>query len=241
MIDLDTLARHLRDLPDLAERAAPVVASGRVDRVVHTTGSRLPAGVDLHRIDVDHGRQHPDLLTRVSQCVRVVCEEHDVWTLPPLGPEGTETWTSECGWLLTTLPTWSTDEWCTEWIGTEIDGPRGVWSRLVRMVDASVDPTCCPICGVRVTAYGTRTVAVATCPECERVVGMKARRMLTTVEVADALGISVQAVRKRVRAGKLHAERTSEGWRIGAEQLPPGSTPRLDLDSARHKLGIPAT
>jgi hypothetical protein len=43
----------------------------------------------------------------------------------------------------------------------------------------------------------------------------------SVAEVAERLGVTTRAVRKRIAAGQLHAERTPHGWTIALEAEPP--------------------
>lgn len=177
-VDLDQLQAHLAALPELAERAASGESDQTPAAIPHrpNPGSRTPGGLDLTHYDRTRGRQLPGLLARLSNLVRTVCEEHNVWDLPSLGPEGTETWASEVAWLLHTMPLWSVHDYCREWIASEVDGgPDSIHAKLVRMIDAQVDRTRCGFCGVRLDAYTSDALMVATCPACRRVAGMEPR------------------------------------------------------------------
>lgn len=178
IVDLDLLREHLAALPGLAEQAASGESDQTPAAIPHrpNPGSRTPGGLDLTHYDRTRGRQLPGLLVRLSNLVRTVCEEHNLWDLPSLGPEGTETWAGEVAWLLYTMPLWSQHQYCREWIASEVDGgPKSIHATLVRMIDAQVDPTVCGSCGVRLDAYTTDALMVATCPACRRVAGMEPR------------------------------------------------------------------
>lgn len=185
----------LAALPRLAAASVPRKTAGRGggDGIRTAPTSTPPPGVDLDAIDVSHGKQHPHLLARLSQCVRVVVEEHPVsYVLPLLAEEAEVSWASECGWLVATADWWQTDEWCTQWIGAEVEGiHRTLW----RLTEAQVDRLACSVCGVRLDAYTTDALMVATCPSCEAVVGMRPR--LTDRQRADA---RARAAGKMLRA-----------------------------------------
>ena len=231
------LSQHLAELPGLAARTAPTPRD-RADRgssdarfIRPTAGPRLPPGLDLAAIDRDLHRQHStDLLARLGQCIRVVAEECDAETwrgFPDLTIEGEETWDSETSWLLATMSWWTTDAWCCEWIGTEVETIRAT---LVERIERASGWTTCALCGTKITTYSTETLDVAECRHCDRVVSMREREALTTAEAARRLGISEAAVRKRIERGELR-----KVGRRGKQSL---VTPTDGLDWARRKLGL---
>ena len=230
------IARHLEQLPGLAARTAPTptdsAAGGGGDpaRFVRPdAGPRLPPGLDLAAVDRDMDRQHStDQLARLSQCVRVVCEESgDLrWTrFPGLAVEAT--WASEVRWLLATMGWWTTDDWCSEWITTEVESIRGV---LVERIERASGWTRCALCGKKITTYSTETLDVAECRRCDRVVSMRERQALTTAEAARRLGISESAVRSRIQRGDLR--------KVGRRGKTSLVAPADGLDWARRKLGL---
>lgn len=234
------LSRHLAELPGLAARTAPTPRD-RADRgstdarfIRPTAGPRLPPGLDLAAIDRDLHRQHSaDQLARLGQCVRVVAEECDAetWrTFPALAVEGEETWASETGWLLATIGWWTTDQWCSEWITTEVEAIRAT---LIERVERANGWTKCALCGGTVESWSSETLDVAECKRCERVVSMRERQVLTTSEAAEALGISASAVRLYVSRGQLH--RAGRRGKHALVAVPDG------LDWARVKLGLPTS
>ena len=168
--DLDKLADDLRNLPLLARDARPVPARQlpNLSSSHPAPGSKVPEGLDLDGIDTENDRQHAQHLTRLGQCVRVVLEEFPDLT----GAPTRASWWEVSHWLLATMPTWCGDEWVVEWITTEVDA---ITSALRRTIDAQVDRTACPSCGVRLDAHTTDALMVATCPDCERVVAMRTR------------------------------------------------------------------
>jgi hypothetical protein len=188
-VTADTLAA-LAALPRLAAQAAPrhTGRGGDSAGVRTAPGSKPPPGVDLDAIDVSNGRQHPALLERLAQCVRVVWEEHPSrHLLPPVAVGDEVTWASESAWLLETADWWMTDAWCVEWIERELlqpVRPKGILVRLSAMIEAQADRFVCQVCGVRLEAHATDTLMVAMCPACERVAGMRPR--LTERQRADA-------------------------------------------------------
>lgn len=213
MIDLDQLAAHLGELPALALRAAPEAPRRDGSGGRRTPSSRLPAGTDIGGIDTAHDRQHAGLLSRLSQCVRVVVEEHPQdYALPPLAE--TATWRSESTWLLATMAWWSTDDWCTEWISTEINGPKGIWAALQRIIAGRVDPADCPICGRRADVYTSDALMVAECSDCQRVLGMRPRRLLTTRQAADRHGVLPSSIRKLKLRGRIHEIEVIDGTSV---------------------------
>ena len=226
--------QHLAELPGLAARTAPTATDrdprggGEPARYVRPdAGPRLPPGLDLAAVDRDLDRQgSTDQLTRLSGCVRVVCEEAgDLrWThFPDLAVEAT--WNSEARWLLATAHWWTTDDWCSEWIGGEVESIRGV---LIERIDRATGR--CAICGETITSYATEVLDVAECQRCDRVVSMRERQALTTAEAARRLGISESAVRSRIQRGDLR--------KVGRRGKTSLVAPADGLDWAREKLGL---
>lgn len=234
--DLRQLRRQLAALPVLADRIETEAddrpgLSGGGTSVRVAPGSKPPPGVDLGSIDREHGRQpHPLLLARISQCIRVAVEEMTMEayrTTPGLPPEGDETWSSECRWLLATMAIWAADAWSLEWIATEVEE---VHRTLRHSVERLTGRKLCTTCGAELVSYESQTLAVVECPACERVVGMRERRFLTTKQAAGELGISDRAVRKQIQRGQLPATTSDTGGYLVADD---------HLDWARRKLGIP--
>ncbi len=230
------IARHLAELPGLAARTARTGTSdhdpapgGAPARFVRPLpGSRVPPGVDLGAVDASPNReQSRDQLTRLSQCVRVVCEEAgDLrWTWPDPSANDRVTWIGETRWLLATASWWTTDDWCLEWITTEVEQIRGV---LIERIDRATGR--CAICGETITSYATETLDVAECRHCDRVVSMREREALTTAEAARRLGISESAVRSRIQRGDLR--------KVGRRGKTSLVAPADGLDWARRKLGL---
>jgi len=188
----------LAALPRLAAQAAPRHAPARTTDGIRTKpGSKPPPGVDLDAIDVQHGRQHPHLLARLSSCVRVVWEEHPPsYALPPLPLAEDVTWGSECQWLLATADWWEGDDWCREWIATEVDAVR---VKLADMIDRQVDRQACQVCGVRLEAYATDQLIVAVCDRCDAVAGMRPR--LTPRQRADAQAAAARRILRAIVGG----------------------------------------
>lgn len=229
------LSQHLAELPGLAARTVPtatdrdVRGGGDSARYVRPdAGPRLPPGLDLAAVDRDLDRQgSTDQLTRLSQCVRAVCEEAgDLrWTWPDPSANDRVTWIGEVRWLLATASWWTTDDWCSEWIGGEVDGIRGVLiERIARATGR------CAICGKAITSYATEVLDVAECRRCDRVVSMREREALTTAEAARRLGISESAVRSRIQRGDLR--------KVGRRGKTSLVAPADGLDWARRKLGL---
>lgn len=230
------VVEHLAQLPGLARRTTPRpkdhdVDLGGGDMASYTKpeyGPRLPPGLDLAAIDSERDRQHsPDQLAKLSQCVRVVLEERDdAWHNLP-DPGAHPTWHSEVAWLLATYGWWSTNDWCVEWITTEVSEIRAT---LIERVEHRNGWTRCALCDGEITTYATEVLDVVECKRCERVISMRVREALTTAEAARRLGISEAAVRKQVERGTLR-----KVGRRGKENL---VTPSDGLDWARRKLGL---
>ena len=233
---MSRVVEHLAQLPGLAARTAPRPKDrgadlGGGDPARYTKpeyGPRLPPGLDLAAIDSERDRQHSiDQLAKLSQCVRVVLEEHDdAWHHLP-DPGACPTWRSEVAWLLTTHSWWSTNDWCVEWITTEVSEIRAT---LIERVERRNGWTRCALCGGEITTYATEVLDVAECKRCDRVISMREREALTTAEAARRLGISEAAVRKRIERGDLR-----KVGRRGKENL---IAPSDGLDWARRKLGL---
>ena len=232
------IADHLAQLPSLAARTAPAprtrqtTTAGGIDpaRIIRPEpGPRLPPGLDLAAIDRSIEREHSlDQLAKLSQCVRVVLEERDdAWHNLP-DPGAHPTWRSEVAWLLATYGWWSTNDWCSEWITTEVEVIRDT---LIARVERGNGWTSCALCGGKITTYATETLDVAECQRCDRVISMRERESLTVPEVAKRLGISEEAAQKRVERGHLR-----KVGRRGKQTL---VAPPDGLDWAREKLGLP--
>ena len=231
------VVQHLAELPGLAARTAPTPADdddrpargGDYGPIARPhAGPRLPPGLDLAAVDRDLDRQgSTDQLTRLSQCVRVVCEEAgDLrWTWPDPSANDRVTWTGEVRWLLATASWWTTDDWCSEWITGEVEQIRGV---LIERIDRATGR--CALCGETITSYATETLDVAECRHCDRVVSMRERQALTTAEAARRLGISESAVRSRIQRGDLR--------KVGRRGKTSLVAPADGLDWARRKLGL---
>jgi len=233
---MSRVVEHLAQLPGLAARTAPRPKDrdtdlGGGDPARYTKpeyGPRLPPGLDLGRTTQQLDRQSPDQLAKLSQCVRVVLEERDdAWHHLP-DPGACPTWRSEVAWLLTTHPWWSTNDWCSEWITTEVEAIRDT---LIERVERGNGWTSCALCGGEITTYATEVLDVAECKRCERVISMREREALTVPEVAKRLGISEEAAQKRVERGHLR-----KVGRRGKQTL---VAPPDGLDWAREKLGLP--
>lgn len=177
MTDLARTIRQLERLPDLARKAharpatndtqdSPA-ASGPRGRL----GPRLPSGVGHVLTAIadaeDRDREQPDQLARISQCVRVVLEEFD-FAAPDPGPEGTQTWAGECGWLLATAAQWAADPWCAEWISTEVADVEQVLADRIHAATGR-----CAICDTGLEVRTIGPVASAICPACDRVASMR--------------------------------------------------------------------
>lgn len=205
VVDVDLLAKRIGELPELAAASVGVQYGDRSVRTRRAPSSRLPGGVDLGAIDLERGRQQPRQLSRLSMCVRVVVEEMPpaVWgRTPELAVEGSESWMSESGWLLATLPWWRGDPWCVEWVTTEVDHPdTGIRAVLTRAVRALEDPTrrTCASCGVRLAAWTSASLMVAECPSCDLVAGVAPRQMVTARQAAARWGVTLRAVQQVVR------------------------------------------
>lgn len=232
------VVQHLAELPGLAARTAPTPRdrddhNGSDARFIRpVAGPRLPPGLDLAAIDRDLHRQHSaDQLAKLGQCIRVVAEECDAETwrgFPDLTIEGEETWDSETSWLLATMSWWTTDAWCCEWIGTEVETIRAT---LIERIERASGWTTCALCGTALETHEIETLVTIECPACDRVASMRERQVLTTSEAAEALGISASAVRLYVSRGQLH--RAGRRGKHALVAVPDG------LDWARVKLGLP--
>lgn len=161
----ERLKDRLLDLPRLAAQTIDGGPGGT------TVGSAAPPGVDLTAVDA--GREQPKLLAKLSNCVRTVGEEAPAGVVriaPSLPPEGHETWHSESAWLLATMGWWQGDDWCAEWVATEVKAVR--WA-LIGLVEANVHYRTCGICGNPIEAYRIGDYAMAECPKCQRILGMQ--------------------------------------------------------------------
>lgn len=203
------LAEQIRHLPKLAHDAAQhsiaTTHGGSDGTGIRTApGSKVPPGVDLDRLDLGRGRQWPHLLVRVGQCIRVVLEEcpglRD--TGPDLAPEGSETWAGECSWLLATMGTWWDDDWTRSFVESEVTAVGRKLRGKVERPDVDGRRRC-SVCGSELVAYSSSTVDVAECRECERVVGMRARTLLTTREAAERHGVTPQSIRTLEYRGRV--------------------------------------
>ena len=160
----ERLKDRLLDLPRLAAATVPDGPGGT------TVASAAPPGTDLRAVDA--GREQPKLLAKVSECIRVVCEEMPRETYlraPDLRPEGQGTWHTETAWLVATMGWWQGDDWCAEWIATAEREARGA---LVGLIEQHAHYRTCGVCGQPVEAYQSGDYAIAECPKCERVLGM---------------------------------------------------------------------
>ena len=207
--------QQLHELPDLAAQAVPHATGrrGGGDGIRTAPGSKPPPGVDLDAIDVSHGRQHPHLLARLSGCVRAVVEERrraDLWHPEPVAEEDVS-WASEVQYLLDTADWWTAESWCTEWIATEVGVIHG---KLTRKAEELVDSTKCPTCGGPVTAHTTDTLMVAQCEPCQRVLGMRPRKLLTTRQAAERHGVTPQAIRTLEYRGRVLKVAVIEGTSV---------------------------
>ena len=228
---MSRVIEHLAQLPGLAHRTAPRpkdrdtdLGGGDPARYVHPEfGPRLPPGLDLAAIDSERDRQHSiDQLERLGVCVRTVEEECT------LRYDGEQAWDAIVEWLLGTAAVWLANDWCSEWITTEVEAIR---ETLIERVERGNGWTSCALCGGEITTYATEVLDVAECKRCDRVISMREREALTTAEAARRLGISEAAVRKRIERGDLR-----KVGRRGKENL---VTPSDGLDWAREKLGLP--
>ena len=228
---MSRVVEHLAQLPGLAHRTAPRpkdrgadLGGGDPARYVHPEfGPRLPPGLDLAAIDSERDRQHSiDQLERLGGCVRTVEEECT------LRYDGEQAWDAIVEWLLGRAPVWLADDWCSEWITSEVEAIRDA---LIERVERGNGWTSCALCGGEITTYATEVLDVAECKRCDRVISMREREALTTAEAARRLGISEAAVRKRIERGDLR-----KVGRRGKENL---VAPPDGLDWAREKLGLP--
>ena len=213
---VNILARHLGDLPQLAAESVTGDLAGTLVSVRGAARSRLPPGVDLAALDLADGRQQPALLHRLHQCVRTVHYgmTTDGQGAPPLADPGDVCWWSESRWLLDTLDWWRLDDWCAEWIHDEVEHPEtGIMAKLTAAKLRREDPTrrACPTCGVRLSAYTTASLMVAECPACDRVEGVEPRRMMTVRQAAARWQVTPRAVQKAIRAKSIALLGTVEG------------------------------
>lgn len=209
--DLGRVERQLRRLPDLAAQAAMSDQTPPARRGRRVGMGRLPQGVGAVLTDMDRGREHPALLGKLAQCVRVAFEEihRGGGATPPLAER--PTWSSECTWMLVTIAHWWADDWAREWITGDLDGIERKLERLVgasRAPDEDV-PTACPRCGAELDVWRTEVIAAAECPACDVVVGM--RSMVSPKQLADRRR---QLVAERERA-KLDGARRLLGLIVG--------------------------
>ena len=173
------LAERLADLPRLAAEAGDVDISGS------TVGSQPPPGTDLKVVDA--GREQPHLLARLAECVRVVAREEmprDVFERAPDRPE-VVTWAGESQWLIATMGWWQGDDWCAEWVYSEV---KVIRHALIGLIEQHNSHRTCGVCAAPVETYQVGDYAYAECPKCERVLGVqdvgyrerieKARQML---------------------------------------------------------------
>ncbi len=227
---MSRVVEHLAQLPGLAARTAPRpkdrdtdLGGGDPARHVHPEfGPRLPPGLDLAAIDSERDRQHSiDQLERLGGCVRTVEEECT------LRYDGEQTWDAIVGWLLGTAAAWLANDWCSEWITTEIEAIRDT---LIERVERGNGWTSCALCGGEITTYATEVLDVAECKRCDRVISMREREALTTAEAARRLGISESAVRSRIQRGDLR--------KVGRRGRSSLVVPDDGLDWARRKLGL---
>ena len=232
---MSRVVEHLAQLPGLARRTTPRpkdrdadLGGGDLARYTKPEfGPRLPPGFSLGTTDQQLDRQSADQLAKLSQCVRVVLEERDdAWHNLP-DPGAHPTWHSEVAWLLATYGWWSTNDWCVEWITTEVEVIRDT---LIARVERRNGWTRCALCDGAIGTYSTELLDVAECKRCDRVISMREREALTTTEAARRLGISEAAVRKQVERGTLR-----KVGRRGKENL---VEPGDGLDWARRKLGL---
>lgn len=173
------LAERLADLPRLARDASAADIQGS------TLPSQPPPGTDLRRVDA--GREHPHLLARLAECVRVIAREEmpaDVFERAPDRAERV-TWATESAWLVATMGWWQGDDWCAEWVHGEV---RTIRHALIEIVEQNNSHRTCGLCASPVETYQVGDYTYAECPKCERVMGVqdigyqqrieKARQML---------------------------------------------------------------
>ena len=175
----ERLKARLLDLPRLAAATVPDGPGGT------TVASAAPPGVDLRAVDA--GREQPKLLAKLSECIRVVCEEMPRETYlraPDLRPEGKGTWRTETAWLTATMGWWQADDWCAEWITTT---EREVRTALVAVVDANSHYRTCGVCGSPIEAHEVGDWAIAQCRSCERIVGATETGYQKRIEAARNL------------------------------------------------------
>lgn len=163
------LAERLRDLPRLASATVTNGPGGS------TVAAPAPPGVNLAAVDA--GREQPRLLAKLGECIRTICEEMpaDIYRKSidthPLRPEGQGTWATETGWLLATMGWWQGDDWCAEWVASEV---KVIRYALIELVEEATHHRTCGECGHPVEAYRNKgsDYALAECPNCHRVLGM---------------------------------------------------------------------
>ena len=155
------LAERLADLPRLAADASADGPGGS------TVGSAAPPGVNLRAIDA--GREQPQLLALLAQCTSVVREEMPAETFER-APDRSErpTWRSESDWLIATMGWWQGNDWCAEWIATEV---RTIRYALIALIEQHSHHRTCGFCGAPIEAYRIGDYALAQCSRCERIVG----------------------------------------------------------------------
>lgn len=141
--------------------------------------------------------------------------------------DGEQAWAAIVEWLLGAAAVWLANDWCSEWITTEVEAIRDT---LIERVERRNGWTRCALCDGEITTYATEVLDVAECKRCDRVISMREREALTTAEAARRLGISEAAVRKRIERGDLR-----KVGRRGKQNLVTSD----GLDWAREKLGLP--